>query len=116
VVQVRDSGPGIPDEAMPHIFDRFFKADKARRRSEGSGLGLAIAFENARLHAGELSARNHPNGGAVFTFRMPRGITDDYDADGGPGDRIQAGSPDTVVLPVVVDEPERDEQKSAVSG
>jgi two-component system, OmpR family, sensor histidine kinase MtrB len=116
VVQVRDSGPGIPDEALPHIFDRFFKADKARRRSEGSGLGLSIAFENARLHAGELSARNHPGGGAVFTFRMPRGITDDYQLDGSPAERVQTGSPDTVVLPVVAAEPERDEQKSEVSG
>ena len=81
VIQVRDSGPGIPAEALPHIFDRFYKADKARGRSEGSGLGLAIAFENARLHAGELSARNHPDGGAVFSFRMPRGVTDEYRSD-----------------------------------
>lgn len=75
VVQVADSGPGIPPDALPHIFDRFFKADKARGRSEGSGLGLSIAYENARLHGGELSARNHPDGGAVFTLRFPNGMS-----------------------------------------
>ncbi|HEV2343520.1 MAG TPA: HAMP domain-containing sensor histidine kinase [Actinocrinis sp.] len=74
VVQVADSGPGIPAEALPHIFDRFYKADKARGRSEGSGLGLSIAFENARMHGGELSAGNRPGGGAVFTLRFPKGV------------------------------------------
>ncbi|MBS2961760.1 HAMP domain-containing histidine kinase [Actinocrinis puniceicyclus] len=72
IVQVADSGPGIPADALPHIFDRFYKADKARGRSEGSGLGLSIAFENARMHGGELSARNRPEGGAVFTLRFPK--------------------------------------------
>lgn len=72
LIEVADNGPGIPPEALPHIFERFYKADKARGRSEGSGLGLAIAWENARLHDGELAARNRPEGGAVFTFRLPR--------------------------------------------
>ena len=72
LIEVADQGPGIPQDALPHIFERFYKADKARGRSEGSGLGLAIAWENARLHDGELSARNRPEGGAVFTFRLPR--------------------------------------------
>ncbi|HWG23875.1 HAMP domain-containing sensor histidine kinase [Actinospica sp.] len=72
LIEVADNGPGIPQDALPHIFERFYKADKARGRSEGSGLGLAIAWENARLHNGELSARNRPEGGAVFTFRLPR--------------------------------------------
>ena len=72
LIEVADHGPGIPPDALPHIFERFYKADKARGRSEGSGLGLAIAWENARLHNGELSARNRPEGGAVFTFRLPR--------------------------------------------
>ncbi|HEY3871509.1 MAG TPA: HAMP domain-containing sensor histidine kinase, partial [Actinocrinis sp.] len=70
-VQVTDSGPGVPPEALPHIFDRFYKADRARGRSEGSGLGLSIAFENARMHGGELSVRNRAERGAVFTFRFP---------------------------------------------
>lgn len=56
---------------LPHIFDRFFKADSARTRSAGSGLGLAITLENVRLHGGTLRAGNHPAGGALFTLDMP---------------------------------------------
>jgi len=70
-VEVRDHGPGLPSAAIPHVFDRFYKADNARARSEGSGLGLAIAWENARLHGGHLEACNHPAGGAVFTVSLP---------------------------------------------
>jgi two-component system sensor histidine kinase MtrB len=88
IVQVADSGPGIPADALPHIFDRFYKADKARGRSEGSGLGLSIAFENARMHGGQLSARNRSEGGAVFTLRFPKeqqvGVLAESD---GAGDR-----------------------------
>ncbi|GAA1972841.1 HAMP domain-containing sensor histidine kinase [Catenulispora subtropica] len=71
LLQVRDHGPGIPPDALEHIFERFYKADKARGRSEGSGLGLSIAYENAHIHGGELSGGNHPEGGAVFTLRLP---------------------------------------------
>ncbi len=70
-VEVRDHGPGLPAAAIPHVFDRFYKADTARARSEGSGLGLAIAWENARLHGGHIEAGNHPGGGAVFTVGLP---------------------------------------------
>jgi two-component system sensor histidine kinase MtrB len=72
-VEVRDHGPGLPPAAITHVFDRFYKADTARARSEGSGLGLAIAAENARLHGGHIEAGNHPGGGAVFTVTLPRG-------------------------------------------
>ncbi|MFI5619023.1 ATP-binding protein [Streptomyces sp. NPDC051567] len=71
LIEVADSGPGIAPEALPHIFDRFFKADAARTRSAGSGLGLAITLENVRLHGGTLHAANAPAGGAVFTLDMP---------------------------------------------
>ncbi|MER5808129.1 HAMP domain-containing sensor histidine kinase [Streptomyces sp. NPDC002033] len=71
LIEVADSGPGIAEEVLPHIFDRFFKADAARTRSAGSGLGLAITLENVRLHGGTLSAANGPGGGAVFTLDMP---------------------------------------------
>jgi two-component system sensor histidine kinase MtrB len=71
VVEVQDSGPGIPQDVLPHVFDRFFKADTARPRSEGSGLGLSIAMENARIHGGTLEAANARDGGAVFTLRVP---------------------------------------------
>jgi two-component system, OmpR family, sensor histidine kinase MtrB len=70
-MEVRDHGHGLPAAAIPHVFDRFYKADTARARSEGSGLGLAIAWENARLHGGHIHAGNHPGGGAVFTVSLP---------------------------------------------
>ncbi|MBK1783675.1 ATP-binding protein [Prauserella cavernicola] len=76
-IEVRDHGPGLDAAVLPHVFDRFYKADAARTRSEGSGLGLAIARENAVLHhdgarRGELSAASSADGGAVFTLRLPR--------------------------------------------
>ncbi|MGW5095144.1 sensor histidine kinase [Streptomyces nodosus] len=71
VIEVRDRGPGIPEEVLPHVFDRFYKASASRPRSEGSGLGLSIALENAHIHGGEITAANSPEGGAVFTLRLP---------------------------------------------
>ena len=70
-VDVRDHGDGLSPAAIPHLFDRFYKADTARARSAGSGLGLAIAWENARLHGGRIDAGNHSGGGAVFTVSLP---------------------------------------------
>ncbi|WP_206318329.1 sensor histidine kinase [Actinacidiphila epipremni] len=72
VIAVSDHGPGIPEDVLPHVFDRFYKADASRARSEGSGLGLSIAMENAHIHGGDITAANAPGGGAVFTLRMPR--------------------------------------------
>jgi two-component system, OmpR family, sensor histidine kinase MtrB len=75
-VTVTDCGPGLPADALPHVFERFYKADAARTRSDGSGLGLAIALENVRLHGGTLQAANRPEGGAVFTMRLPMHASD----------------------------------------
>ncbi|MFH9299115.1 ATP-binding protein [Streptomyces sp. NPDC017520] len=72
VIEVRDHGPGIPEEVLPHVFDRFYKASASRPRSEGSGLGLSIAMENAHIHGGDITAANSPDGGAVFELRLPR--------------------------------------------
>jgi two-component system, OmpR family, sensor histidine kinase MtrB len=69
---VTDAGDGLAPEILPHVFERFYKADSARTRSEGSGLGLAIAWENVRLHGGTLTAGNAPERGARFTVRLPR--------------------------------------------
>jgi two-component system sensor histidine kinase MtrB len=69
-VEVTDHGPGLPEDVLPHVFDRFYKHDAARARTPGSGLGLAIALENARLHGGDLTAANA--GGARFVLRLPR--------------------------------------------
>ncbi|MEU8760616.1 HAMP domain-containing sensor histidine kinase [Streptomyces sp. NPDC048659] len=71
VTEVADRGPGIPADVLPHVFDRFYKADAARTRSAGSGLGLAITLENVRLHGGTVVAADRPDGGAVFTVRIP---------------------------------------------
>ncbi|MCK2220416.1 HAMP domain-containing histidine kinase [Actinomadura sp. ATCC 31491] len=75
-IEVTDSGPGLPEDVLPRVFDRFYKADAARPRTPGSGLGLAIALENARLHGGDLTAGNAAGGGARFTLRLPRGQED----------------------------------------
>ncbi|MCD0443054.1 HAMP domain-containing histidine kinase [Glycomyces sp. A-F 0318] len=71
-IEVADAGPGLPDHVLPHVFDRFYKADDARARTPGSGLGLAIALENARLHGGGLTAGNGDDGGARFVLRLPK--------------------------------------------
>ncbi len=61
-----------PPGALPHIFERFYRADRARSRAEGgSGLGLAIARQLAQAHGGDLQAANHPQGGAQFTLSLP---------------------------------------------
>ncbi len=84
VIEVTDNGPGIAEEAMPHIFERFYKASTSRARSESSGLGLAITAENVRLHGGRIRAANLPRGGAVFTVELPLYRDDtDTEADGG---------------------------------
>ncbi|MFI0238745.1 sensor histidine kinase [Streptomyces sp. NPDC016845] len=71
VIEVADRGPGIPEAALPHVFDRFYKAGTARSRSESSGLGLAITAENVHLHGGRVHAANRPDGGALLTVVLP---------------------------------------------
>jgi signal transduction histidine kinase len=72
-VEVRDTGHGIPPESLPHIFERFYRADPARSRdSRSTGLGLTIARRLAQAHGGDLTAANHPDGGAVFTLSLPK--------------------------------------------
>ncbi len=66
---VHDDGPGIPEEALPFVFDRFYTSAKQGRR--GFGLGLAICRSIIDAHGGQITAFNDPNGGAVFRFTLP---------------------------------------------
>ena len=73
-ITVADSGPGIPPEHLPHIFDRFYKADASRagtRVPSGSGLGLSIVRAIVVRHGGEIRAMNGPAGGALFELLLP---------------------------------------------
>jgi len=70
LVAVADDGPGIAPEHVPHLFERFYKADAARS-GEGTGLGLAIAQQNARLLGGEIGVESEPGSGSTFTLRLP---------------------------------------------
>lgn len=73
-LRVEDTGPGIAPEDLPHLFERFYRGDPARKRSRGgSGLGLAIARQWVEAHGGEISAANRSTGGAAFTIRLPLG-------------------------------------------
>jgi signal transduction histidine kinase len=74
VLAVRDSGPGVPPEHLPRIFDRFYKADASRTAAStptGSGLGLSIVRAIAERHHGTVTAANPPEGGAVFEIVLP---------------------------------------------
>jgi signal transduction histidine kinase len=71
-VQVRDQGIGIPVEDLPHVGERFYRADRARSRSDGgSGLGLAIAQALVRAHGGRLSLESQMAEGTLVTFTLP---------------------------------------------
>jgi CheY-like chemotaxis protein len=72
-VVVEDTGPGIPAEFLPHVFERFRQADASiTRRHGGVGLGLAIVRHLVELHGGDVTAGNAPAGGARFAIRLPR--------------------------------------------
>ncbi len=69
-VTVRDHGDGLSEADLSHVFDRFYRGASSRSR-QGSGLGLAIVSQAAAQHGGSVSAANAPDGGAVFTLRLP---------------------------------------------
>jgi two-component system, OmpR family, sensor histidine kinase MprB len=69
-VRVRDHGTGIDEADLPYVFDRFYRGANSRHR-QGSGLGLAIVRQVGVQHGGSVDAANAPDGGAVFTLRLP---------------------------------------------
>jgi two-component system phosphate regulon sensor histidine kinase PhoR len=69
---VSDVGPGIPEEDLSRVFERFYRVDKSRSRDPGgTGLGLAIVRHLIQLHGGDVYAENRPEGGARFTITLP---------------------------------------------
>jgi signal transduction histidine kinase len=72
LIAVRDTGHGIEPEHLPHLFDHFYRTDKARARdSGGTGLGLAIVKGIVEAHGGTVSVESQPGKGSVFTLRFP---------------------------------------------
>jgi two-component system sensor histidine kinase MprB len=70
LLEVADSGPGIAEQDLPWVFDRFYRADGARTMP-GSGLGLAIVRQVAHRHGGAVGAGRAPQGGALLVLRLP---------------------------------------------
>ncbi len=72
VLAVEDDGPGIPEEDLPNLFDRFYRADGSRARTRGgAGLGLSIVRAIVTAHGGTIHAENRAQGGSRFTVRLP---------------------------------------------
>jgi two-component system, OmpR family, sensor histidine kinase BaeS len=70
-LRVKDTGAGIAPEALPHVFDRFYRADPSREQDGSSGLGLAIAKSIVEAHGGQISVESVPGHGATFTIALP---------------------------------------------
>jgi signal transduction histidine kinase len=76
VVEVQDSGPGIPSEHRSRIFERFYRVDKARTRAEGgTGLGLSIAQWAVTAHGGTIEVRCEPGFGSTFCIHLPKHVS-----------------------------------------
>jgi two-component system, OmpR family, sensor kinase len=72
VIKVKDDGPGIDQENLPHIFDRFYRLDSSRARANGgAGLGLAITKSIVEAHGGKIIAESNKNKGSIFTVYLP---------------------------------------------
>ena len=72
-VRVEDDGPGLDDESLPHLFERFYRSDEARTRGGVAGLGLTVVAAIAAAHGGTIEADKSTHGGLGITLRLPRG-------------------------------------------
>ena len=104
VIGVRDTGTGIPADELPRLFERFYKADRARR-SGGTGLGLAIAKHIVIAHGGTIWAESELGAGSTFAFSLPAPATGVGAPAGSASSQIMAGAP-----PPLVESRERGEQ------
>lgn len=76
LIEIRDHGPGVPEDRLPRLFEPFVRVDDARNRGSGGfGLGLAIAQKAVRLHGGEVSAHNVPGGGLRVVVALPATVS-----------------------------------------
>jgi two-component system sensor histidine kinase MprB len=87
VLAIRDHGPGFVEADLPHVFDRFYRADSARGMP-GSGLGLAIVRQAAEAHGGSVTAANAPDGGALVTVAFGPSVVVSDDQDGNESDPV----------------------------
>ena len=96
VVSVSDSGTGIPEKEIPHLFERFRRIEGARRRThEGSGIGLALVSELVRMHGGSIEVESKLNKGSTFRVRLPLGhahLATDQISDSGVRRQVSAGA------------------------
>jgi signal transduction histidine kinase len=95
-LQVADTGSGIPPEHLPHVFERFYRADRSRARATGgTGIGLAIVKELIQAHGGRVEIRSHVGRGTVVVFTLPRlhsFFTPDWQARAGVHDPPRAAA------------------------
>jgi two-component system OmpR family sensor kinase len=75
VLELADTGPGLPQDAAARVFDRFYRADTSRNRDQGggAGLGLAIVWSLVTAHGGEVTLETSPGAGATFRISLPAG-------------------------------------------
>lgn len=104
-VAVRDTGPGIPEDQLGRIFERFYQGEPAPRRRAGAGIGLSLARQLVELHGGTVSVKSSEGEGAVFTVELLRGrshFSPELVVEGGPAGRERPSS--TLILTALLDD------------